>query len=136
MSAKKPIKIWFYLGTADEPGESGHADDLGNGRARICNIPFMCDLNIDDVVKLKKVRGPKSYLPMAGEVIVRAFSSKTMLKYPEPCRENYVKVRDALVAAGCKVEGMVSGILMVAHQDDVKVLKIAKETGVKCSVAK
>jgi len=47
VSDERFIKVRF------EEGETGWAEDLGGGLARISNIPFSGDHNIDDIVKLE-----------------------------------------------------------------------------------
>jgi hypothetical protein len=97
--------------------ETGWAEDFGDGRARIANVPYAEGLNLDDIVEL--VHLDPGELPYAGRLLVNQFPRKMALNYPEPHRENFKTVVWVLESAGCKVEGAVAGLCVVAHKDDV-----------------
>lgn len=108
-------------------GESGWAEDLGDGTAKIANVPFGGDLNLHDIVKIVVKDGRKT----AGEVISRAFPNRTAFKYAEPHEANYAKLHDACVAAGWHLEGAVPGFAVCAHPADTNFADLAKLAGVE-----
>jgi hypothetical protein len=126
MTANKMIRIRF----ADD--ETGWAERLEGNRARIANVPYVHGLNIDDVVELHP--GSPGDLPIAGDVLINEFPCKTALDYPAPHNENFKRIAAALHAKGCKVEGVVAGLCIVAHKNDVHPLRAAREAGVDASL--
>jgi hypothetical protein len=97
-------------------GETGWAEDLGNGQYRIDNIPLTDRLNIDDLVRCR--------VNDDGELVVsrrlkRRYPEKTAVRYERA--EQYRLLRQKVLAAGAKIEGMVGpqrgrpGIALVAH---------------------
>lgn len=126
MAANKMIRIRF----ADD--ETGWAEKLEGRRARIANVPYVNGLNIDDVVELHP--GPPGDFPIAGDVLINEFPGKTALNYPPPHNENFKMVVEALHAKGCKVEGVVAGLCIVAHKEDIDPLRAARETGVEATL--
>jgi hypothetical protein len=121
MTTEKMLKIVY------EEGETGWADDLGDNRARIANLPIADDLNIDDVVSLKRVDG-RLYVD---KVVSRTFAKKTALEYDEPHHETYAKIWSALKQAGMKIEGLMEGHCLVAHRLDQDPVAVCKTAGVE-----
>lgn len=113
------MKVGDSIKLVYEPGETGWGNvvELSKGKkpmlVRIANVPLSSLLNIDDVVEAAPGKGRDDRL-LAGRVVSRAFKFKVALHYPEPHTENYRKIRLALQAAGCKVEGMLPGRALVA----------------------
>ena len=115
-----------YIKLVYEEGESGWAEDLGDGKARIANLPLAENLNIGDVVKVVEKNGRRH----AGDLVVRAFNQKTGIRYPEPHKETWATLVKAF--DGCKLEGMVPGMGFIAHNgtaDDVRTK--AKAAGIE-----
>lgn len=115
MSEPKMIKLAY------DEGESGWAEDLGDGKARIANLPLAGDLNVDDVVKVVKRDGRSA----VGERVARAFAQKTGITYPEPHKETYAKLAQHFHTKGWKMEGMVPGTAFVAHPGTLEDVKTA-----------
>jgi hypothetical protein len=126
MAANKMIKVRF----ADD--ETGWAEKLEGRRARIANVPYVNGLNIDDVVELHP--GPPGDFPIAGDVLVNEFPGKTALNYPPPFTVNFKILVVALEAKGCKVEGVVPGLCIVAHKGDCDPLRLANDGGVDATL--
>jgi hypothetical protein len=127
------MKVGDSIKLVYEPGETGWGTvvELPKGKkpmlVRITNVPLTDLLNIDDVVEAAP--GKKDDRLHASRVISRAFEYKIGLDYPEPHTENYGKIRRALQAAKCKVEGMLPGRALVACNDQ-DVDAIVKKAGV------
>jgi len=113
-----------------EPGETGWADDLEDGRVRIANIPYRDGLNIGDVVLLDASSEMKGRRVVAS-VISRKYVGKTCIEYPAPFRPNWKKLYEAYEAAGCMAEGILEGKALVAHQADQDPVQIAKDVGIE-----
>lgn len=128
------MKVGDSIKLVYEPGETGWGNvvELSKGKkpmlVRIANVPLTDLLNIDDVVEAAPGKGKDDRL-LAGRVVSRAFKYKVGVNYPEPHTENYRKIRLALQAVGCKVEGMLPGRALVACNDQ-DVNAITKEAGV------
>jgi hypothetical protein len=104
-----------------EEGESGWAVDLGDGQARISNLPIANNLNIDDVVSLKTVNGRR----WVDKVLSRTFFRKTSLEYDMPYKKNYRAIWETLRTAGMKVEGL------MAHQRDQDPVAVCEAAGIE-----
>ena len=111
-------------------GETGWAKWLGDGKARIANLPISGLLNIDDVVEVVE---REDRLEIA-RVVSSVFACRTTVAYPEPFERNYWTLRGALEALDCKVEGMVEGLAVVAHQESVNPVAVLKKLGLKLRV--
>src|SRR5215471_11049731 len=112
-------------------GETGWAEDLGNGQYRIDNIPLTDRLNIDDLVRCR--------VNDDGELVVsrrlkRRYPEKTAVRYERA--EQYRSLRQKVLAAGAKIEGMLGpqggrpGIALVAHGSDFDPVAAAREVGI------
>ena len=113
-------------------GETGWAEDLGNGQYRIDNIPLTDRLNIDDLVRCR--------VNDDGELVVsrrlkRRYPEKTAVRYERA--EQYRLLRQKVLAAGAKIEGMLGpqggrpGIALVAHGSDFDPVAAAREVGIE-----
>lgn len=130
MADNKHIRICYT------PGETGWAEDMEGGLARICNIPLCDNLNIDDVVRLTDF---KDGFKEVAEVIRKGFPLKTCLHYHTPDQFKALALR--VRAANQKIEGMVApyerdgkdypGLALVAHHDDFDPVAVAKELGIE-----
>lgn len=122
----KDVKLLFG------PGESGWGTELkpansdSGAMVRIDNVPLGDDLNIDDVVETV-VKAGRLHV---ARVISRVFPKKTAIRYPKPHKENFDRIFKAYLAAGCKTEGMMPGLAVVAHGDQ-DVIAVAAEVGVE-----
>jgi hypothetical protein len=113
-------------------GETGWAEDLGDGQYRIDNIPLTDRLNIDDLVRCR--------VNDDGELVVsrrlqRRYPEKTAVRYERA--EQYRLLRQKVLAAGAKIEGMLGpqggrpGIALVAHGYDFDPVQAAREVGIE-----
>ena len=113
-------------------GETGWAEDLGDGQYRIDNIPLTDRLNIDDLVRCR--------VNDDGELVVsrrlqRRYPEKTAVRYERA--EQYRLLRQKVLAAGAKIEGMLGpqggrpGIALVAHGSDFDPVAAAREVGIE-----
>lgn len=121
-----------YIKLEYEPGESGWAEDLGDGKAKIANLPLAERLNIGDVVQVVQATDAHGSFKKAGEIVLRPFKQKTGITYPEPHKETYGKLATHFHTKGWRCEGMMPGTAFVAHNgtlDDVKAA--AKEIDVE-----
>jgi hypothetical protein len=108
--------------------ESGWAEDLGNARYRIDNVPMVEWLNIDDVVTLGPV-GDLGLRPVE-RIVSAPLPGKIMIEYGEPFTDNWRKLAGAFNNAGCKAEGLKPGLGVVAFSQDVDIYAIVESTGV------
>lgn len=129
-----------------KPGETGWAEDLGSGLARISNIPFTGTFNIDDIVKLKKGKDDWLY-PV--ELVSRRYSVRETVWYDHTGQ--YYVMHSIISLLGGKVEGGVTptpsdtreadkpgngdekstpGFMMVACPKQVDPLLLAKAIGI------
>ncbi len=98
----------------------------------ISNIPMTNKLNIGDLVEA--VPSMRGNLLSVKKIVSRDYKNKTAVLYPEPHRINWEKIIGPLHAAGCKAEGFMPGLLMVAHNNmDLK--KICAQVGVEITLA-
>lgn len=115
-------------------GETGWAEDVGESKYRINNIPLADDLNIDDIVYCDK--GSDGFLEIL-DVVERKYLYKTLVRYKNVA--DFAAICDKMKAAGFKVEGMIGpnngrrGLCLVAHDasvdfDCLKELDIEVET--------
>jgi hypothetical protein len=113
-------------------GETGWAEDLGGGKYRIDNIPLTDRLNIDDLVRCR--------CNDDGELVVsrrlkRPYPEKTAVRYERA--DQYRLLRQKVLAAGAKIEGMVGpqggrpGIALVAHGYDFDPVAAAREVDIE-----
>lgn len=128
MSDTKKTEIKIVYGD----GESGWAVDLGDGTARIANIPLTDGLNIDDVVRLELTEDGRR---RAGDVVSSVFPIKASIYYDKGAP--FGKFRTAMHAIGCKVEGFIAptaerrGWAMVACKEGTDVYGIARAHGLR-----
>lgn len=112
--------------------ETGWAEELGDGKYRIDNIPLTVPLNLDDLVRCR--------LNNDGELVVsrrlkRRYPEKTVIRYE--CEEQYWLLREKVLAADAKIEGMFGphddkpGVALVAHVCDFDPLQAAREVGIE-----
>jgi len=113
--------------------ETCWAEDLGDGKARIDNIPLYGEFNIDDVVVVLKGIGRS--LPIVVEVVAKVFKKKVFVFYDSVSQ--FEKLKEVLLRLGCKVEGYreprgatARGMMAVAAQDNVDVFEKAREVGI------
>ena len=113
-------------------GETGWAEEMGNGTYRIDNIPLTDRLNIDDVVRCRRNE--------AGELVVRRrvkrrYPEKTAIRYEQ--EEQYGLLREKVLEAGAKIEGLMGpqggepGLALVAHDYDFDPVEAAREVGIE-----
>lgn len=114
--------------------ETGWAEDLGDGRVRVDNIPaFDEKWLLDDVVDTKVVRG----MPTLSKLVTRVFAGKAVVFYSKV--EHYYKLRANLTERGCKTEGMAApkkrrkGFFCVVYPKNVDVTKVCLTFGCKKS---
>ncbi len=108
--------------------ETGWVEKLDGDRARIANVPLADHLNIDDVVELLPA-GADGF-PVVGTVLERKFACKTALRYEEPHLESWKLLSAMLHDKGCKVEGGIPGLCLVAHTEDTDPFLFAMEAGI------
>jgi hypothetical protein len=112
--------------------ETGWAEDLGGGKYRIDNIPLTDRLNIDDLVRCR--------LNGDGELVVsrrlkRRYPEKTAVRFERA--EQYRLLRQKVLAAGAKIEGMIGpqggkpGLAVVAHGYNFDPVAAAREVGIE-----
>ena len=127
MSRKKLIKVRF------DRGETGWAENLGHSTVRVANIPLTKRYNIDDVVELKPPASEDDW-PRLGQVLQRRYAKKSSVSYPAPHQKNYTSLRKAFTKRGCKIEGMIEGWALVAHDRGVDLEALAQSAGVRVKV--
>jgi len=123
INGQKFIRVRF----AD--GESGWAEDLGDDTCKIANIPVSHGYNIDDVVECCK-GVEKAAL---GKVLKRGFECKTGIRYSEPHADNFVKLHHLIQEAGGKVEGLLPGLALVAH-NKLDLQKLCDDVGIEIEI--
>jgi hypothetical protein len=96
--AEDPEMVRMYLA----PGESGWAELVGPRTVRIANIPFSGELNIDDIVRVR--RGPHGMIEPV-RVMERVFPVRTTIWYPRA--DQFRQVQELVKKAGGKGEGAV-----------------------------
>jgi len=115
-------------------GESGWAELLAPNLARIRNIPFSGDLNIDDVVELKK--DPEGWHKVS-KVVSSTFPVRESVWYDEPWQFHQFCAVFRLL--GCKTEGgigpdpekKIRGFMMVAVPNEkIKPKALAESLGI------
>jgi len=123
---KKFVKVQF------SPGETGWGREIETGRVVIANIPLTDALNIDDLVEVDTT--PRKGAIEIVRVLKRVFECKTAVDYPTPHKENYAKIREAWHAAGMKCEGMIPGLVIIAHHENQNPVQIAINAGVAAAL--
>lgn len=118
---RKNVKVRFA------PGETGWGLEVEPGRILINNIPYADRLNIDDLVETDPAA---TGLREIKRVLKRTFHGKTAFDYPVPHTDNYKKLHTAWHAAGMKCEGLLPGLVIVAHHKDQDPVKVASDAGV------
>lgn len=108
-----------------EPGESGWCEVLSKTRARIANVPYTNALNIGDLVETAEEDG----FLVVKRVLFRRFHGKTALDYKSPYRHNFRAIVKVLEAHHMQCEGMLEGLLLVAHALTKDPLAAAREHG-------
>jgi hypothetical protein len=108
-----------------DSGETGWAIRLPGERAAIANIPLTERLNLKDVVELDW--SGNVGLPMAGEVVWRAYSHKSFVRYDEPHSETYRQIYEACREAGLACEGMYGGVCAINHHDERDVCEVLRD---------
>lgn len=121
MAETATVRIWY------SETESGWAEVLDGNRARIANVPYTERLNIDDVVEL--LHGGRGGRLRAGRVLKRAFPRKTGITYPEPHHDNFAVIVRELDGRGCRVEGVVHGVCVVAHCAEIEPVSVMRAIG-------
>jgi hypothetical protein len=122
---RKMIKIML------DEHEGGWAEDLGDGRARIANIPGGGPWNIDDIVSLCPTRDGRV---QPDQLLSRAFQCRTGIAYPEPYRVTFAALCEAYKKHGARVEGLVEGWLVIAHHINFDPEAMAKAAGVTVKI--
>jgi hypothetical protein len=113
-------------------GETGWAEEMGDGKYRIDNIPLTDRLNIDDLVRCR--------FNDDGELVVsrrlkRRYPEKTAIRYERA--KQYRLLQQKVLKAGCKMEGMIGpergkpGLAIVAHGYDFDPVEVAREVGIE-----
>lgn len=108
--------------------ETGWALELEPGLVEINNIPLSDALNIGDVVKVRPAKSRPELLEVV-RVVSRKYAKKTALAYGKPHGATFRALAKLLRHAHMKVEGMVDGLMLVAHGEDQDPLQIAVAAG-------
>lgn len=133
MSDERFIKVRF------EEGETGWAEDLGGGLARIANIPFSGDHNIDDIVKLEPAG--EGWLRVK-EVVSRRYPVRETIWYEQ--MGQYYLMQSIMALLQGRVEGGITptedtkkkgarvrpGFMMVACTKHVDPVLLAEAVGI------
>lgn len=93
-------------------GETGWAENLGDGLWRIANVPFDAPLNADDVVELMARDGRLEVV----RVRRRVFPRKSVVRYEPKDERTFRKLDKAFQDAGWKLEGALPGVAVLAHE--------------------
>lgn len=111
--------------------ESGWAIELDEGKVELANLP-MAAMNIGDVVMIES---GKESRPMVLTILARKWDAKSVIRYPAPHAPNYLRLRELFqVARGWPTEGMVPGLLMLAHPSNANLAALANEAGFQIDV--
>lgn len=122
MSDDKNVRMRFG------EGETGWGRLIEPGRVLVNNIPYSDRLNIDDLVEVEYPPGQN--LLEIKRVLKRNFEGKTAIDYQAPHKETYGKLHDAWHKAGMKCEGILPGLVLVAHHKGEDPVKIAADAGI------
>ena len=127
---ERMIKLKF----SDESQERGWAEDLGHGLARISNIPFSGELNLDDIVRYEADPDGNRVV----ELISRRFPVRTTIWYDEVWQ--LYKIAEMLRLMDGRIEGGVDpddkdgkhsrGFAMVACTENVDPVMLAEAIGI------
>jgi hypothetical protein len=130
MAKKKdnPKKEPKYIRIRYDVGETGWAEDLGEGKAKIANVPLTPKLNSGDIVLLKF---NEDDFATVAKVLERAFPLKTYLEYK--MIEDFKKIASWLRDKNWPFEGVFPpskgkpGLLSVSHPKDTNLEEIVKQ---------
>lgn len=112
--------------------ETGWAEEMGNGKYLIANIPLTKGLNVDDLVRCRQNDD--------GELVVsrslkRRYHEKTLIPYER--EEQFQPLCEKVQAAGAEIEGMFGphdgkpGCAIVAHERHFDPWQVAREVGIE-----
>jgi len=118
-----------------EVGETGWAEPVGDGKARIRNLPLTDRLNCRDVVKLEddtpEGEEPGSFF-RAGPVVMRELPQKFGIRYPEPHQQSWDRIRAVLGGGrGYPCESLTAGMAMVAVPAWISMRELRETIGIE-----
>ena len=98
--------------------ETGWAERLENGTYRICNVPLVATLNVDDIVTLKDGNPECCTRPVVDKVLSSRYSHKVIVCYRPTARGDYrghyKKLSTAVSSIGGECAGFSPGFAGVA----------------------
>jgi hypothetical protein len=121
---REPVRVRY------SEGETGWCYDNEDGTGALANIPLEAGLNIGDKVELVQKDG---WL-VVGDLLERQFPCKTQLRYSTDADnfdQRIDKVVKTLHLAGAKAEGMVLGMITVAHNSTVDPRAVFEAEGIE-----
>lgn len=118
----------FMRGVVYAPGETGWAEDLGDGTWRIANVPLSSGINIDDVVMLHKDENERH---VVGSIVRRNYDKKTTIRYQPPFQDNFKLLKAAFLRSGWKFEGGRPGVGLLAHKGVTDPAAVALTVGLR-----
>lgn len=107
------------------PGESMWAEDLGNNRYKLANIPLEAKFNIDDIVSGKMVAGRLEI----DQLLEQSEYGKAYLSYED--KDTFKQFFDAAEKCGGKVEGLMPGVAVIAFPETMNVAALGAQYNVK-----
>lgn len=108
-----------------DDGESGWAEDLGNGQYKIANVPLCESLHFGDIVEF-----PDGADRFSGnyKIVKKGLSEKVGIRYES--REKYSEMVDRCNLPEFKenvcLEGMVPGMAILCHSSEVNIEDLFK----------
>jgi hypothetical protein len=113
-------------------GEAGWAYDIGHGLAIIGNVPAFADhIGILDVVNVVE---DSTGRPTAGPVVWMAYGATSGVEYPKSDAKTwYRSFRQATEALGMRAEGMIEGLAIVCHGENINLRQVLKDARVRLS---
>jgi hypothetical protein len=83
-------------------GETGWAEDLGDGRVKIANCPLIADLRVGDICSTYEDGEYEGWLKV-GEILEREYPHTACIRYPED--KYWYLIRGATLAMDWRSEG-------------------------------
>jgi hypothetical protein len=123
MGDDKEIRIMFAR------DERGWGVLFAPDRAQIASIPLTDDFNIDDTVEVKRIAGSWDTFKIV-RVIDRKFDCKTAIVHEPRFGANFAALASAWMDAGMRCEGLMDGVVLIAHHKHQDPMELAKQTGI------